>query len=178
MTNDRSEKFRHQELADFYEALRQESIQLFAERWDALMNAYGETLFDTPECAAIINVPADRQGVTPTRYMAYLEARFVLGCDPSENDELMRLWAHLYEHAKAGMGVDAASMLAARNTLARHAIMDCQRQVNTTFAVMTKLLDAGRRQRANRAASRTLKHVRRTFRGIAASYTQLTLQSH
>lgn len=170
---------RGQELIEaFTKELEQRSQKLFYARVDAMTALYRTVFDDRPDCIEIIGTPADGRVISPTLYMVYREARFVLDSDPSERERLDADWTFLHIKVQGDLNPEHTSKMLALNTNARWQVVKCQDRLADLVRQLSELIGSGEYDEARRLFDAELLVVDRTFDAIIDSYNQLALQPH
>lgn len=178
MTNPNADS-RSQELTRcFIEKLTQQSIRLFSARVEMLSEFYRDVFDYHPICARIIGTPSGGQQVSPTTYMIYREARFVLDSDASESHRLDLDWAFLHVKVQDELNPKLSVKMAGLNYWARLQVIKCQERMGELAPQLATLLEARRYDEAQCRFWHELLHVDQTFDEIITSYNLLAPQPH
>lgn len=173
------DKFRDRELAKYYVGqLTYLSTQLFAKRCDILTSFYGDVFDDDPSCIRLIDAPRDRPGVTPTMYMVYREARFVLDSPRKDNTDLIMVWHLLHMQIRDEISPAVTAQMARHNACVRQHIMARNSDVQDFMPKMQTMLDAGKYKKVTQHGHNLLASVKYTFDSIIDSYSDLALHQH
>lgn len=168
-----------QELVEFFtKELEERSQKLFYARVDAMMGFYRSIFDDRPDCIEIIGTPANGRVISPTLYMVYREARFVLDSDPSERERLDADWTFLHIKVQGDLNPEHTAKMLALNTNARWQVVKCQDRLADLVRQVSELIGVGDYDEASRLFDIELAVVDETFDKIIDSYNQLALQPH
>lgn len=163
---------RGQQLIGFFtKELEHRSERLFYTRVDAMMGFYKSVFDDHPDCAEIIGKRADGRLASPTLYMVYREARFVLDSDPSERERL-------HDLVQSDLDPKRSAEMLALNINARWQVIKCQDRLAELALEISRLIDSDQYEAATRLFYTELVNVDVTFNAIIDSYNQLALQPH
>lgn len=167
---------RNQRLIGFYmDQLTQWSVNLFDGRVDALTSFYGDCFDGCETCSVIVDVPAvlAAKGVTPSVYMIYREAKFVLDSDELESERLDRVWVQLHAHLATGHTHRNAlelDRMERRNTEVRRRVLAVRDAILTNGIRLSAHLDHDQYTRARKLGDDVLHDIVAELEEIIDSY--------
>ena len=151
---------------------------LYETRTNFLLSFYGTAFDARTDCFAVISMPEEVFGrpntLTPTQYMVYREAKFVLDSDSTEYDALNEIWPVLHEKIEGSFGVYRLAEIASVNANAREQILKCHDHLLEAYAHLMYLLSADKYCAAQLLGEDEIRHTRKIVDSILASYDLLT----